>query len=340
MSHIAMLEPEVAAAVTIPFATATADPPALRRILEVHGFAVVDGVLDAAAISNCELLWNTDLLHVVDRRASDPAAVDALAVDPAHRWPMAEIPMGKKFVSEFGLPHGRLAWHVRTHPNVRAIFRSIFETNELCVGMDNVFFENRAAQGTNAERASELWPHSDQNLYNKPSGDYMEFQGVQYLWPANSETSATVVWPGSHRDYYVGLMADERKWAGKGHFCMVPKADHQEFAVHARRVPVPAGGFLLWSSRTIHQGWPLGPRLAVPVCMEPKARRPPKVIDAKKQNFIQGAPTSHWASLGITHALHRRTEAKSANGLTVDGEAQQQLLEGGRTVPPEILDLL
>merc|ERR1740121_2213771 len=71
----------------------------------------------------------------------------------------------------------------------------------------------------------------------------------------------------------------------------------------ARRVPVPAGGLLLWNSKTVHQGWRGGPRLAQPVCWEPASRRPAAARERKLRMAALGLPSTHWASLGLPHML-------------------------------------
>merc|ERR1719203_2007825 len=71
----------------------------------------------------------------------------------------------------------------------------------------------------------------------------------------------------------------------------------------ARRVPVPAGSLFLWSSRTVHQGWSGGPRLAQPVCWEPAGRRDERSRERKLKMAALGLPSTHWASLGIPHTL-------------------------------------
>merc|ERR1719410_1203790 len=71
----------------------------------------------------------------------------------------------------------------------------------------------------------------------------------------------------------------------------------------ARRVPVPAGSLFLWSSRTVHQGWSGGPRLAQPVCWEPVDRRDERSRERKLKMAALGLPSTHWGSLGIPHML-------------------------------------
>ena len=132
-------------------------------------------------------------------------------------------------------------------------------------------------------------------------------QGIVYVWPsAPSEavphTSTTVrppppspfaltcplqiILPRSHRDVYEQLLADVQSHDAcpdclSKHYCAIkhmppgPRHSHLNdlFRRCCRRVPVPSGALLLWNSRTLHQGWTGGRRLAQPVCWEPRSRR-------------------------------------------------------------------
>jgi hypothetical protein len=73
---------------------------------------------------------------------------------------------------------------------------------------------------------------------------------------------------------------------------------NQGWLKNARRVTVPAGGLLLWSSRLTHQGWSGGPRLGQLVCWEPKERRTETARARKVALSALGLPSTHWASLG------------------------------------------
>merc|ERR1712217_246749 len=66
-------------------------------------------------------------------------------------------------------------------------------------------------------------------------------------------------------------------------------------AASSRRVPCPPGSLLLWDSRTIHQGWAGGPRLAQPVCWEPRDRRESDHNALGRKVFMcaAGLPSSH-----------------------------------------------
>ena len=211
--HIAVVEPAVAAAASVPFAAlASADGgAALNKTLEECGFAIVTDVIDDAGRGECERLWSADLKATIDVDASsDKKAAQAMLAAPnlAKSFDTAAYPVGRSSASDFGLPQGQLAWHVRRHPNLQRVFRAIFpeadaqpgdDGNPLCVGADCVFYSTKALPGNTdyATLTDLMWPHTDLNTYNKPSGTWRVVQGVQYVWPSDHSTSTTVVWPKS-----------------------------------------------------------------------------------------------------------------------------------------------
>merc|ERR1712070_711700 len=78
-----------------------------------------------------------------------------------------------------------------------------------------------------------------------------------------------------------------------------------------RRVPCPAGSLLLWDSRTIHQGWAGGPRLAQPVCWEPRTRREQDIHALGRKIFMcaSGIPSSHSSAEARIHGMAQRSSA-------------------------------
>lgn len=244
---------------------------------------------------------------------------------------MTHFPLGRRiptFASDFGLPQGQAAWYCRRHPNMTVLFQSLYQprgtknTNQtleeaqqergeeaeeeedykdLCVGLDNPFVDNSRVDLSlpSEERKDYLWPHADQNPYG-PNGTRTCYQSVLYLWESHELTSTTVVWPESHRLVYPAMI-ERMPTGGKSHYCQLPVEQEEEFAQSAVRVIVPPGGAVIWNSRTIHQGWNEGPRLAFPVCMEPRARRSAEALARKRDACRNGLPTTHWASLGIVH---------------------------------------
>lgn len=215
-----------------------------------------------------------------------------------------------------GLPQGRFAWACRLHPNVRRVYELLHGTNDLVCAMDNPFFAKRDQAEADSNRN---WPHVDHNSHDVLTADWDVWQGLLFVWSSEPlRASTTVVWPRSHTFLYPDIMDDERvaEAGRKGkHFTQLPDRLQPGWRAEARRLPVPAaGGLLVWNSRTVHQGWRGGPRLAQPVCYEPRERRSNAAYQRKLRCAALGLPTTHWASLGLPQYLVKPEPADSANG--------------------------
>jgi hypothetical protein len=330
MTHINILSPSTITKATVPFNALDS----LRTVLEELGFAIVTDVLTAAEVTQAEQLFASDLRSIIalddDVFRKHPLA----PTDIVAKWPLQDIPLGRvqpNFASDYGIPQGRCAWFPSVYQNIFG------EGSKLCCGMDNVFFNNKDVRQPEEERVDRLWPHADQSKNVRGSGQWECFQGVVYLWPATSETSSTIVWPASHRTIYHEMM--EIRAYGH-HFCPLPPCFTENFVSDAGRVPVPSGALLLWNSRTVHQGWSLGRRLAVPVCFEPVQRRDEEALERKIECAKTGRPTTHWASLGIPHRVADLSDGGTKK-LPVKTLAHKWLLHAdGVTLRPEILELL
>lgn len=213
--------------------------------------------------------------------------------------------------------HGEMAWKARMNAKVRDIFARIFETEDLACGLDMVT-PFQTPDGI-AERDNLQWLHVDQNVLTGVTHEC--YQSILYLWPSGGEDrSTTVVWPGSHRDdgFYGHLIKDSlaKERAGLRNACGIPFGHYlevnqlkdiggdalvKEAVASAQRIPVPAGSLLLWSSRTLHQGWKGGPRLAVPICWEPKDRVSAEARKRKLFMAAAGLPSSHSPSEALIH---------------------------------------
>lgn len=181
--------------------------------------------------------------------------------------------------------------------------------------MDVVFF-----QASDAEAATEnrQWLHVDQNHCSGLT--HLCFQGVLYVWPSTEErSSTTALFPGSHTDVFDLLMSDgaAKSKGSREHGSQSVQVNslwdcHEREALAeaacrcTKRVPCPAGSLLLWDSRTLHQGWAGGPRLAQPVCWEPRDRRDAAARLRKLYYCAAGVATSHSPSEGRLHGMARR----------------------------------
>lgn len=319
--YFPMMTQNELAAITVP-ASAPADQVSL--VLAKHGVCLVTGILSENECLDFERFWQADLLSVLDSTREDNisnATAKRLREEGIGTWPEAwSANLGKKgMVSQRALPHGAFAWNSRLHTEVRKVFANIFSTpaEDLAVGLDCVFWS--AADSAAAESNNE-WLHCDQN--HRTGMTWPCVQGVLYVWPSESEkSSTTVVWPGSHRDVYRCIMDDMTAYsrgrvAGGQGIHLHSLADPQlrenitsKAVAGSRRVPCPAGSLLLWDSRTIHQGWAGGPRLAQPVCWEPRQRREqdPDALSRKMLMCLTGVPSSHSSAEARAHGMAPRS---------------------------------
>lgn len=315
-----MLSPTQAAKLTVPIENVETD---LVARLEEHGCAIVSGVATLEECNFLEHLFAEDLKDVVDVDAlrTSGSAV-AKVVDDVHAWPLASLEFlgGLERCQIRGLPHGRFAWECRLLPNIRRCFEIIHETDDLVCSLDTSFFAPDVHPEAHLNRS---WPHVDQNSNDNrffdengvPTGAWEVFQSILYVWSSeDSHASTTVVLPGSHSDIYTQMMEDPymQKQGRTGvHFSQVESLSQnelkndmmQQWRIGAKRVPVPKGGLFLWSSKTLHQGWSGGPRLAHPICWEPANRRDEVARDRKLRLAALGLPSTHSASLGVPHSL-------------------------------------
>jgi hypothetical protein len=345
--HITVIPDELLASVSVasPELDTEAGAQALVDVMDTFGFAVITDVLNEDETAVAEALFDEDLFSIVDLPDEEKMKQTCFerksgGKSYAKRWPSDMFPLGRAnpaFASDYGLPQGKCAWKCRTNQRVRRVFEVMFQNcKELCVGMDNMFFDNSRENRTipDSDREDDLWPHADQSLH-ADGGDKPCYQGVVYLWPSNEYSSTTVVWPGSHKDAYVKMMAER---AYGHHYCRLPPQYHEDFAKGAVRVVIPRGGMILWNSKTIHQGWNIGPRLAVPICMEPKDRRAEGVIDRKRLAVEKGVPTTHWASLGLIHGCVTERPGGSKK-FPLCAKAQEWIMASG-DIDPSVAELL
>jgi len=322
MAYFPVMSPEEVASISV---SASAPPENMKAVLERHGVCLVTGILTAQECQSFENLWQADLCNVIDFKAtpaSEQAILKRMRKDGLAHWPHDwSDSIGKKdkgSSSQRGMPHGSFAWNARLHQGVRTAFANIFNVApaELAVGLDCTFWS--AADSPTAEFNSE-WLHCDQN--HRTGLTWPCFQGVLYVWPSEGEgASTTALWPGSHREVYQRLMDDNlakrlgRHRGGQSiRLCNLADASIREELTHAavagsRRVPCPAGSLLLWDSRLIHQGWAGGPRLAQPVCWEPRIRREQDYGALQRKIFMcaAGVPSSHSSCEARVHGMAPR----------------------------------
>eukprot|EP00331_Platyophrya_macrostoma_P013717 CAMPEP_0176417446 /NCGR_PEP_ID=MMETSP0127-20121128/6896_1 /TAXON_ID=938130 /ORGANISM="Platyophrya macrostoma, Strain WH" /LENGTH=207 /DNA_ID=CAMNT_0017797613 /DNA_START=165 /DNA_END=788 /DNA_ORIENTATION=+ len=189
-----------------------------------------------------------------------------------------------------------------------------------------------------------LWPHVDVNPFIE-GGQNVCYQGIVYVWASDENSSTTVVLPESHGRFFNRFTSDlaERLKRSKHHYVSLPMSYRREFLRSAVRVQIPAGGMIVWNSRCVHQGWNIGPRLALPVCMQPSNERSCEALERKVEAVVTGCPTTHWATLGYFHGSAGVRECGGTKEVPLKLAAHKWLLsetQGGVLPNSSILALL
>jgi hypothetical protein len=214
----------------------------------------------------------------------------------------------------FGLPHGSFSWNCRRAPKVRGAFAAALGTDDLVSSLDVPFFVHRQAPPKKSNACS---AHVDENVSLGQTEGYT-YQGILYVPGVGEDSSATVVWPGSHKDEVYGRVMKGLSKKQNGHYVLLSGLEKnsrellQEWQGAARRARAPAGSLLLWSTRTVHMPWGSGHRLAQAVCMEPRSRRSSRALFEKLNLAAKGLPSTHWASLGLEHVASLAGETDRA----------------------------
>lgn len=285
----------------------------IKDVLKEYGFVVVTGILSEQEREDAEALLYEDLLDSIDDDKITNQQLKKVVKDIRDsklHWPKASIPgiARKGFMSTMGFPQGKFAWKLRLNEKCKQIYQYLHDEDDLVVGMDLPFF----SPDSTTSKDSDMWPHADQNI-NLKKGCDNSYQGILYVWDSTQRnTSNTVVWPKSwDKEYHTLLDGANPSLLGTNvaHGLYIKEVTDQKtkddlfngWKQHSRRVQVPAGALLIFNSRTIHQGYPSGYRLAQTLSWEPKSFRQDDALLRKVQAMHMGIGTTHWASLGVHH---------------------------------------
>jgi len=141
----------------------------------------------------------------------------------------------------------------------------------------------------------------DQNPFDKPGMECV--QGMLALYDVTPVTGGLQVVPDSHKngEAYRAKYPDQKFC---GDFVMIPRSDPMQ--KQTKFLEAKAGDLILWDSRTVHgglvgKGKPADPtapiqlaRMTQTICMTPRSKASPAVLEARRAGFEQGACFSHW----------------------------------------------
>ncbi|GAX17453.1 hypothetical protein FisN_5Hh101 [Fistulifera solaris] len=325
----------------------------LHTCLRKDGFVVISGVLSD---DECQaaLIQAWDWLEAASRAEHNLQGSETQPTGPMiDRNDMTTLRTGVfptslegGILPFYGSGHSTAAWTIRSHPSIRAVFRTLFQTDDLIASLDGMVLWHSHQMLTDFG-----WFHIDQNPREKPG--LCSYQGLLNLLPVTPSTGGNVVVRGSHNlfpDHYLNhpdsncrefynIRLDE---LNGDDWMEIDPNDHT--AIHPQKVIsllLKPGDFLLWDSRTIHCSHPpsttpfasLSPQLvraATLVTMMPTSWANSEVRQ-KRQEAVQRQRTlSHWANrvapLGAECDEQVQLEAARVDFIRQWQEATQQVI--------------
>ncbi len=276
--------------------------PQAEVFLEDQGYVVFAQALSQAQSDEAlSLLWDylEGLGTGIDR--TDIATWDN------NRWPTA---VHGAILPSLGIGHSKAQWFIRDVAAVRQCFAQIWGTDELLVSFDGVSLW-RPWQHNPDWRTNEgpSWMHIDQHPIGRPGKHCV--QGLVNLLPCSAEVGGNVMVPTSHKRFADIPRQYEERLAR-----IHPSIDHFRFPnndplLQDSQPIMPnlhPGDLLLWDSRTIHCSNPgngTAPtvdgllRAASLICMMPKSKSNPKVIERRKAAVAKLTSTTNWSDVFV-----------------------------------------
>jgi len=258
--------------------------------LEANGYVVIKSVADPQQISTAiDLFWrHFEATHGVDRND----------ISTWGRWGVDR----RGIVTDGGVIQCEGSWYVRGLANVKKAFSKIWKTESLIVSMDSLLLWRPWWHNSGWKPRTEGL-HLDQNPFTKP--DKLCVQGMVALYDVTQETGGLEVVPRSNLpEQKVRLKEVCPHFKTAGDFCMIGFTS--PVITERKLLLAKAGDLILWDSRTIHGGVigvgkdratdtvPQLCRMSMTVCMVPKERATPDVLEARRDGFIKGFGFTHW----------------------------------------------
>ncbi len=276
-----------------------AGSPESIAYLESEGFVVVANALNGDETARAlDLTWQylAELGTGIDR--TDPTTWGD------DRWPVA---VHGGIIPSQGIGHCEAQWFIRSVPAVKRAFAAIWDDDDLLVSFDGMaLWRPPSVDPEWRTNRGGSWLHIDQHPIGRPG--FHCVQGLVSLLPTSPATGGNVMVPGSHRLFESIPERYEERLAR-----IHPTIDHFRFPADdpqlADTPPImahlEAGDLLLWDSRTIHCSSPAledspdppaGLLRAVSlVCMMPKARSTPEIIDKRRAALATRTSTTNWS---------------------------------------------
>lgn len=200
-------------------------------------------------------------------------------------WNIQNSPMmfAKGIAAFSGLSHSDFMWKLRIRPEIKEIFKTIHNTDELVVSFDgfSVFFDKK-------QKNSKPWWHIDQH----PDNPLYCVQGAYNFKEVKEDSAGFILVPKSHKYMNVPRTA-------KGDWIMM---DNDPIVNNGIKLLIPENSFVLWNSRLIHANTGMTcsekrfDRLTYYITYLPKSSRSEIILHQRIQAYKNGDTTSHWAN--------------------------------------------
>eukprot|EP00051_Salpingoeca_urceolata_P012261 m.152094 g.152094 ORF g.152094 m.152094 type:complete len:256 (-) comp17430_c0_seq5:151-918(-) len=223
------------------------------------------------------------------------------------RWPGAA---NLGFFQTHGGGQCDAAWFLRSRPNVKGAFASIWKTQELLTSFDTfICWRPWTSHSSWAPRVERL--HCDQNPIKKKG--FQCVQGMLPLLPVRPEGGGLQVVPGSHTDDFQAKLARRIPFVTLGSdWCELTRKD--ELIGTGRLLLAEPGDMILWDSRLVHgghvgtgvaedKGSPSLARLALTVCMTPREKASEEVLELRRRAVREGLTLTHWPHEFSVHGM-------------------------------------
>jgi hypothetical protein len=226
--------------------------------------------------------------------------------------------------------HQRHAWFIRTRPKVQAMFKYLYDTDDLVSSFDGSCF----ISSTCTRMDKKPWTHTDQAPNVEGFRCYQSFVSL-----TNNKHRTLVVYEGTH-DYHHQYFQERDMLGETKNWQLINHDTLGELEGKKRVLEVPAGALVIWDSRVFHQNQygytnsqtspPGEERIVQYVCFLPRGDRKNTQSQKTKRRkyFDDRRTTSHWP-----YPIH-------VNGLQPQTYGNARLVVPyGELIPPDLTGL-
>ena len=259
-----------------PHAFEKSDVDGWKAHLESEGFVVIKDILSPEEKTHAFDLFKRDLNTVSTN----------FNFEDKTTWTIENCPLmfGKGMAVFNGFGQSDFMWNLRLNSQIQAIFKSIYECDDLTTSLDGF------SMFVSKHQKSKPWLHIDQN----PANTIYSIQGAYNFMPVNSvQDAGFVLVPKSH-ETYKSEVAHKKNW--------IVCDTTEPILAESRKLIIPENCMTLWNSKTIHanegmtkSGVELN-RLTTYITYQPKVLRSDSILHKRINAYKDARTTSHWAN--------------------------------------------